>query len=202
MYDKPQKRAGRPVLNAKPFRVDKDPWRHVWRTGFGVDYLRYFSPEHILQAAALPGAPASVDSAHEFKLLELNQWRENDEGNSYAVHGYDVFVQRLSVYVQRNMDGAGLVEDDWDDVPNPYVREEARRMSAGLGVTQDKEMREKEMKAVLDKYDNSEFGPEQGWAEMGADMEQIRRLSSLSRAIRIWSGTRCCRPETRLRTNG
>jgi hypothetical protein len=158
MYDKPQKRAGRPVLNAKPFRVDKDPWRRVWRTGFGVDYLRYFTPEHILQAAALPDAPASVDTAHEFKLLELNQWRENDEGNSYAVHGYDVFVQRLSVYVQRNMDGAGLVEDDWDDVPNPYVREEARRMSVGLGVTQDKEMREKEMKAVLDKFDNSEFG--------------------------------------------
>jgi hypothetical protein len=154
MYDKPQKRAGRPVLNAKPFRVDKDPWRRVWRTGIGVDYLRYFTPEHM--------KPREV-SAHEFKLLELNRWDEDDSGNSYPMHGYDVFVQRMSIYVQRNMENAGLAEDDWEDVPNPYVEYQTRRKSLGLGLANgDAAKEEMQMKEVLNQFDNSELRSQNG----------------------------------------
>jgi hypothetical protein len=105
-YEKPQRRAGHPVLNARAFRVDKNVWRRVWRTGFGVDYLRYFTPRH-MEAAEEPNLP-------DFKLMELKEWVETDE-SSYSAHGYDVYVQRLSVYVQRNMEDSGLAEDEWDD---------------------------------------------------------------------------------------
>jgi hypothetical protein len=105
-YEKPQRRAGHPVLNARAFRVDKNVWRRVWRSGFGVDYLRYFTPRHMENT--------EEPNLQDFKLMELNEWVETDE-SSYPAHGYDVYVQRLSVYIQRNMEDTGLAEEDWDD---------------------------------------------------------------------------------------
>jgi len=49
----------------------------------------------------------------EFKFLDLNQ-RKDIGGDSYPVKGDDVYVQRLSVYIQRNMENArpgGVPED-------------------------------------------------------------------------------------------
>jgi hypothetical protein len=62
----------------------------------------------------------------DFKLTELNHWVDG-EGTSYPAHGYDVYVQRLSVYLQRNMEDSGLTEDEWEDYPDPaessdYIR--------------------------------------------------------------------------------
>jgi hypothetical protein len=111
-YEKPQRRAGHPVPNAKAFKVDKVPSRNVWRTGFGLDYLRYFPPGYMGELSN--NDPNSTDSlpaesVDDFKLLELNKWAD-DDGLSYSAHGYDVYVQRLSLYVQRNMECADL----WD----------------------------------------------------------------------------------------
>lgn len=114
MYEKPQRRAGRPVLNAKAFRVDKSLPRRVWRTGFGVDYLRYFAPDHMAtHLGEEQGLEAREANVQDFKLLELNRWVDAEGNNSYPAHGFDVYVQRLSVYVQRSMDHAGLINEDW-----------------------------------------------------------------------------------------
>jgi hypothetical protein len=117
-YEKPQRRAGHPILNARAFRVDKNVWRRVWSTGFGVDYLRYFTPRYM--------ELADEASAKEFKVMQLNEWVETD-GNFYPAHAYDVYVQRLSVYVQRNMEDSGLAEDEWQDYPDSDAFSESVR---------------------------------------------------------------------------
>jgi hypothetical protein len=50
-----------------------------------------------------------AESVEDFKLMELNKWADGD-GLSYSAHGYDVYVQRLSLYIQRNMEGARLCD--------------------------------------------------------------------------------------------
>lgn len=79
-YDKPQYRAGKPVLNAKSFRTSRDPWRGVSRTGFGVDYLKSYKP-HVIE-------DDSEVARREFKLMELNHWE--GENGIVPVHGFDV----------------------------------------------------------------------------------------------------------------
>lgn len=107
VYDKPQRRAGKPVLNSKSFRTSRDPWRGISRTGFGMDYLKYYHPDVV----------SDNDVANEFKLCELNHW-DTERGNVPA-HGYDVYVQRLSVYVQRNEGPVNMSPDG--DMGNPYT---------------------------------------------------------------------------------
>jgi hypothetical protein len=170
-YDKPQRRGGRPTLAARAFRVDKDPWRQLWRTGFGFDYLRYFKPEHMRDHAP--------ESATDFKLTELNKWEETGDGNAYPMHGYDVYVQRLSIYVQRNMSRMGLAQDDWQDMPNPYLR----KMSVPGTLTQngDMEQRRSTIKSVVDSFDNSEL--DRIMAREMLTSRQTRLSSFLKRAI-------------------
>lgn len=101
-YDKPRMRAGKPVLRGKTFRTQRDPWRGISRTAYGLDYLRqypakFFSP--------------SVDAP---KMLELNHYDREEN----ACYGYDVYVQRLSVYVQHNEDSPYVYADP--DVKSPY----------------------------------------------------------------------------------
>ncbi|KAE9961460.1 hypothetical protein BLS_002032 [Venturia inaequalis] len=109
-YDRPQYRAGKPVLNSKTFRSSKDPWRGVSRTGFGVDYFKSYKPGVISN---------DTEAARgRFKFMELNHWEEE---MGAAVHGYDVYVQRLSVYIQRNEGPVTLSPSDNADVRNPYM---------------------------------------------------------------------------------
>jgi hypothetical protein len=68
-------------------------------------------------------ASAEELNVEDFKLTQLNHWVDN-EGASYPAHGYDVYVQRLSVYLQRNMEGLGLEEDEWEDYPDPEASTE------------------------------------------------------------------------------
>jgi hypothetical protein len=107
LAEKPQHRAGHPVLTTKAFPVYKIPWRHVWRTGFGLDYLKLFPAGYMAEHG-----PVNFE---EFKLLQLNEWQDDGRDSSFAAYGCDVYAQRLSVYIQRNMEGAGLAEDDWED---------------------------------------------------------------------------------------
>lgn len=144
-YEKPQRRAGHPVLNARAFRIDKNVWRKVWRTGFGVDYLRYFTPHHMEDSAE--------PNLEDFKMMELDHWVEID-GNSYPAHGYDVYVQRLSVYIQRNMEDAGLAEDDYEDYPSPSASIHSTRPVDDNG---DAVNVPEPPKEVLTSLDNSEL---------------------------------------------
>lgn len=109
-FDNPQLRAGKPVLNSKSFRCIKDPWRGVSRTGFVVDYLKSFKPGVFRdnQGPALKG----------FKLMDLNHW--DRETGTTAIHGYDVYVQRLSVYIQRKEGEIDLNPLD-AEMRNPYI---------------------------------------------------------------------------------
>jgi hypothetical protein len=109
-FDKPQLRAGKPVLNAKSFRCIKDPWRGVSRTGFVVDYLKSFKPGVIKDY--------SDPATKGFKLMDLNHW-DQDTGTT-PIHGYDVYVQRLSVYIQRNEGKINLHPLD-AELRNPYI---------------------------------------------------------------------------------
>lgn len=98
-YDKPQRRGGKPVLNGRTFRTQRDPWRGISRTAFGCDYLKPYDKHKL---------------ANGEKMMELNRYDEDDQ----PTYGYDVFVQRLSVYVQLN-DGESGVQVD-PDIRNPY----------------------------------------------------------------------------------
>jgi hypothetical protein len=109
-YDKPQYRAGKPVLNSKTFRTSKDPWRGVSRTGFGVDYFKSYKPGVI--------ESGSESARVGFRFMQLNHW---DEEMGAAIHGYDVYVQRLSVYIQRNEGPVTISPTDNADVRNPYM---------------------------------------------------------------------------------
>lgn len=109
-FDNPQLRAGKPVLNAKSFQCIKDPWRGVSRTGFVADYLKAFKPGVIkdYQNPATKG----------FKLMDLNHW--DRETGTTPIHGYDVYVQRLSVYIQRKEGEIDLNPLD-NEIRNPYM---------------------------------------------------------------------------------
>ncbi|CAI6334585.1 unnamed protein product [Periconia digitata] len=98
-YEKPQRRGGKPVLNGKTFRTQRDPWRGVSRAAFGCDYLKHYDKHKL---------------ANGEKMMELNRYDENDQ----PAYGYDVFVQRLSVYVQLNDGESGIPVDP--DIQNPY----------------------------------------------------------------------------------
>ncbi|KAF2200564.1 hypothetical protein GQ43DRAFT_472593 [Delitschia confertaspora ATCC 74209] len=108
-YERPQRRGGKPVLNGKTFRTQRDPWRGINRAAFGLDYLRHYDRHRF------SGGDANLD----MKMMELNHYDAMDTPS----YGFDVFVQRLSVYVQRSVDEPYLPVLD-ADIKNPYSEEE------------------------------------------------------------------------------
>ena len=109
-YEQPQRRAGKPVLNGKTFKAQRDPWRGINRTAFGVDYLKQYE-----RSDEGGGNRRLGSNQAAVKMMELNCYDENDN----PTYGYDVFVQRLSVYIQRN-EGPPQDPDD-PNILNPYV---------------------------------------------------------------------------------
>ncbi|KAF2232832.1 hypothetical protein EV356DRAFT_469524 [Viridothelium virens] len=110
-YERPQRRAGKPVLNGKTFKTQRDPWRGINRTAFGVDYLKQY------ERGEEGGGNQRLDQDQAaVKMMELNCYDEND----IPTYGYDVFVQRLSVYIQKN-EGPPQDPDD-PNILNPYMR--------------------------------------------------------------------------------
>jgi hypothetical protein len=160
-FSKPQRRNNRPVLNARAFRVDKSPLRNVWRIGFGADYLRYFAPSHMTQYAE--NGRETGELADDYKLMSMNRWVVSEGDNSYAANGYDCYVQRFSVYIQRNMEDAGLQNDDWNYVAAstyaPRDSEELERVErdekkTGQNVEEIKLKKQKEFTHFRDDFDN------------------------------------------------
>ncbi|KAF2455299.1 cora-like Mg2+ transporter protein-domain-containing protein [Lineolata rhizophorae] len=125
-FEKPQNRAGKPVLNGKTFRTQRDPWRGISRTSFGLDYLKEYDAR---RHAAVP------DEELQFKMMELNHYDSNEN----AKYGYDVFVQRLSVYIQRS-EGEAYQPND-PAILNPYCEdddeEELSRLKRQYGYGED-----------------------------------------------------------------
>ncbi|KAH9869191.1 hypothetical protein IAQ61_006396 [Plenodomus lingam] len=127
-YDKPQQRGGKPVLNGRTFRAQRDPWRGISRTAFGIDYLKQY-PRGTVRDEALNQKP----------IMELNHYNEDDQ----PAHGFDVYVQRLSVYVQLSDGKSGQAVDP--DIPNPYneeAYEEYQRLKRHYGNVDANEHRE------------------------------------------------------------
>ncbi|KAL5113519.1 Guanine nucleotide exchange factor lte1 [Pleosporales sp. CAS-2024a] len=103
-YERPQQRGGKPFLNGKTFGTQRDPWRGISRAAFGCDYLKHYPKRSI--------SPRGVDL-----MMELNHYDETDQ----PCYGFDVYVQRLSVYVQLSHGRPGQAVDP--DIPNPYNEE-------------------------------------------------------------------------------
>ncbi|KAH8727816.1 hypothetical protein GQ44DRAFT_703022 [Phaeosphaeriaceae sp. PMI808] len=137
-YERPQQRGGKPVLNGKTFRPQRDPWRGISRASFGCDYLRHYDRGMYDSPAAKP-------------MFELNHYDENDQPS----YGSDVYVQRLSVYVQLSDGRPGQAVDP--DIPNPYneeVYEDYQRLKKSYGNVDANEHRERYI-PKLKTLDNS-----------------------------------------------
>jgi Mg2+ and Co2+ transporter CorA len=99
----------KPVLTGKTFRTQKDPWRGVSRTAFGLDYLKHYPR----------GSMVETTKSQGLKMMELNYYDSLEN----PVYGYDVYAQRLSVYVQISDGEPGLPVDP--DIRNPYSEDES-----------------------------------------------------------------------------
>ncbi|KAK5137967.1 hypothetical protein LTR08_005764 [Meristemomyces frigidus] len=112
-YETPRQRNGRPFPNGRTFPEQTDPWRNVSRTAFGMDYLKVFRtppPNKRRQRRAF--GEQRIDG----KMMHLNVHED-----SRSPYGYDVSVQRFSVYVQRTLGPPGRVSPDVE-MKNPYSK--------------------------------------------------------------------------------
>lgn len=112
-YEKPRQRNGKPFPNGRAFREQTDPWRNISRTAFGLDYLKTHPtapPNRRKQSRIFGEMPVDAKMMH----LDVHD-------DSRSPHGYDVSVQRLSVYVQRTLGAPGQVSPDVE-IKNPYTK--------------------------------------------------------------------------------
>lgn len=118
-FDQPEWRAGKPLLKGRTWRTQRDPWRGVRRTAFGLDYLRGCDIREDTEGSHLANSDAGrrVGISEENKMMELNCYDNADA----PCYGWDVFVQRLSVYVQFSDPGG---PDPPHGVKNPYEQAE------------------------------------------------------------------------------
>ena len=105
-HKRPERRGGKPFLSGKSWKTTRDPWRGIARTSFGLDYLRLCKLD---RNAATESRKDGAD-----KMMEMNCYDENDN----PVYGYDVYVQRISCYIQKREAVAGV--PPYTDVENPY----------------------------------------------------------------------------------
>ena len=127
-YGRPQSRRGKPVPTGKTFRAQRDPWRGISRASFGCDYFEPY-------ARGCIKAPRK-----DLKMMELNNYDKHD----MPCYSSDVYVQRLSVYVQLSDDAPGQAVDP--DIPNPYdeeAYEEYQRLKKHYGNVDANEQRDK-----------------------------------------------------------
>ncbi|KAK4548977.1 hypothetical protein LTR36_008750 [Oleoguttula mirabilis] len=125
-FEKPRQRNGRPFPNGRAFREQTDPWRNISRTAFGLDYLKPYPtapPNRRHQRRVFGDKPVDAKMMH----LDVHE----DSRNPY---GYDVSVQRLSVYVQRTLGPPGRVSPDIE-VRNPY----SKQLANGHRVSKNRE---------------------------------------------------------------
>jgi hypothetical protein len=109
-YEKARVRNGKPAPTGRTWRCQTDPWRNISRTAFGIDYLK-----------AYPTKPrtrrnVSCQDCTNANLIHLDAYEEDSNPQ-----GYDVAVQRISVYVQSNLGPASLQTPPGVLVENPYL---------------------------------------------------------------------------------
>jgi hypothetical protein len=115
--EKTPERGGKPLLSGRTFRAQRDPWRGISRAAFGCDYLKHYERR-------------TVDVPGVKPMMELNHYDKEDQ----PCYGFDVYVQRLSVYVQLSDGRPGQAVDP--DIPNPYneeAYEEYQRLKKSYG---------------------------------------------------------------------
>ena len=83
-YTAPEKRAGKPLLKAKLWPTQHDPWRKISRTAFSVDYLKLYKARD----------PLSQPEDDGGKFMELNCFDDQDEPR----YGWDAYAQRTVYY--------------------------------------------------------------------------------------------------------
>ncbi|EEP75680.1 predicted protein [Uncinocarpus reesii 1704] len=105
-HRRPERRGGKPFLSGKTWKVQYDPWRGISKTSFSVDYLKQYNVPDPMNRCEDDG----------FKMMELNCFDEQD----HPVHGFDVYVQRLSCYIQHKQTAAEPPPTD-PDITNPYL---------------------------------------------------------------------------------
>lgn len=93
-YKRPERRGGKPILTGRTWRVTHDPWRGIARTSFGLDYLK---PYRVTDDVSRGRTRSRQEfEAQNLKMMEFNCY-DQEENPTY---GYDIFIQRLSCYVQ------------------------------------------------------------------------------------------------------
>lgn len=119
-FTQPEWRAGRPLLKGKTWRTQRDPWRAIRRTGFGIDYLQAYDIRGDSEGSHLANSDidrrAAGPGPDDKKMMELNCYDETDA----PCYGWDVVVQRLGVWVQYS-EGEPRTQPG---VKNPYVEAE------------------------------------------------------------------------------
>ena len=111
-HRRPQRKGGRPVLNAKTWPTVHDPWRGTARTAFSLDYTKLYP---VTEGDARGAAP----QGRKGKLLEINCYDEHDNPK----YGFDACIQRLSCYIQYREPVTEI--PDMAGIENPYDKRNA-----------------------------------------------------------------------------
>ncbi|PGH10468.1 hypothetical protein AJ80_07511 [Polytolypa hystricis UAMH7299] len=107
-HRRPERRGGKPFLSGKTWKVQYDPWRGISKTSFGMDYLKQYP---VRSPASRPHWGNEDES---LKMMEMNCFDEEDNSK----YGYDVYVQRVSCYIQHKQTTFEPPTDP--DIRNPY----------------------------------------------------------------------------------
>ncbi|KAG5293831.1 hypothetical protein I7I50_04373 [Histoplasma capsulatum G186AR] len=119
-HRRPERRGGKPFLSGKTWKVQYDPWRGISKTSFGLDYFK----QHRCHEPTERKARARHEQDDSLKMMELNCFDENDNPK----YGYDVYVQRVSCYIQHKQTSIEVPTNP--DIKNPYIIEPAKTDSA------------------------------------------------------------------------
>ncbi|OAX77982.1 hypothetical protein ACJ72_07713 [Emergomyces africanus] len=121
-HKRPERRGGKPFLSGKTWKVQYDPWRGISKTSFGLDYFKqYRCPDPMNREARDPN-----EEDDNLKMMELNCFDENDNPK----YGYDVYVQRVSCYIQHKQTTIEVPTNP--DIKNPYIIEPPKTDSAKI----------------------------------------------------------------------
>ncbi|QSS59042.1 hypothetical protein I7I51_08474 [Histoplasma capsulatum] len=119
-HKRPERRGGKPFLSGKTWKVQYDPWRGISKTSFGLDYFKQYRCHEPMERKAR----ARHEQDYSLKMMELNCFDENDNPK----YGYDVYVQRVSCYIQHKQTSIEVPTNP--DIKNPYIIEPAKTDSA------------------------------------------------------------------------
>ena len=122
----PQRRARKPLLVGKSWKTTADPWRSVTKCSFGLDYMKHYpcgNAEKEDKESCVSGL-LGYDN-HGTHFLVAVKWRFGLLTTvDNPVQRYNVYSQRLSVYVQY---AASDLQTPWPGIESPYCLEDGSR---------------------------------------------------------------------------